>query len=71
MDEWVARAGKSNEYEVIADIGKENVAVASPKCDKKIKMDKTDDKTLDKVVKIWTDYYEANREYFVRFVKCY
>ena len=71
MEEWVARAGKSNEYEVIADIGKENVAVASPKCDKKIKMDKTDDKTLDKVVKIWTDYYEANREYFVRFVKCY
>jgi hypothetical protein len=70
MEEWVARAGKSNEYEVIADIGKENVAVASPKCDKKIKMDKTDDKTLDKVVKIWTDYYEANREYFVKFVKC-
>lgn len=71
MDEWVARAGKSNEYEVIADIGKENVAVASPKCDKKIKMDKTDDKTLDQIVKIWQDYYDANRDYFVKFVKCY
>ena len=71
MDEWVARAGKSNEYEVIADIGKENVALASPKCDKKIKMDKTDDKTLDQIVKIWQDYYDANRDYFVKFVKCY
>lgn len=70
MDEWVARAGKSNDYEVIADIGEENVAIASPKCGKKIKMDKTDDDTLDYIVKIWTDYYDANREYFVKFVKC-
>ena len=70
MDEWVARAGKSNDYEVIADIGEENVAIASPKHTAKIKMDKTDDATLDQIVKIWTDYYDANREYFVKFVKC-
>lgn len=70
-DEWIARAGKSNDYEVIADIGKENVAIASPKHDSKIAMDKTDDKTLDKIVKIWQDYYAANRDYFVKFVKCY
>ena len=71
MSEWIARAGKSNDYEVIADIGAENVAIASPKHKNKIKMDKTDDDTLELVTKIWQDYYDANREYFVKFVKCY
>lgn len=70
-DEWIARAGKSNDYEVIADLGAENVAIASPKHSSKIAMDKTDDATLNKVEKIWTDYYDANREYFKKFVKCY
>lgn len=69
MDEWVARAGHSNLYEVRADIGDENVAYASPECEKKIKMDKTDSGTLDKVVKIWQDYYNKNRNYFKNFVK--
>lgn len=68
MEEWVARAGKSNEYEVIADLGSENVAIATPACEKKIKMDDTSDKTLEKVTKIWTDYYDANRDYFYKFV---
>lgn len=68
IDEWVARAGHSNLYEVRSDIGDDNVAYAAPCSDKKIKMDKTDDKTLNKVVKIWTDYYEANRAYFKKFV---
>ena len=49
----------------------ENVAIASPKHSSKIAMDKTDDYTLNKVEKIWTDYYDANREYFKKFVKCY
>ena len=71
MSEWIARAGKSNDYEVIADLGAENVAIASPKHSSKIAMDKTDDDTLNKVEKIWTDYYDANREYFKKFVKCY
>lgn len=71
INEWIARAGKSNDYEVIADLGKENVAIASPKCNTKIKMDNTDDDTLNLVSKIWQDYYDANREYFVKFVKCY
>ncbi len=70
MSEWIARAGKSNDYEVIADIGAENVAIASPKHKSKIKMDRTDDDTLELVTKIWQDYYDANREYFKRFVKC-
>lgn len=68
MEEWVARAGKSNGYEVIADLGEENVAIASPKYDRKIKMDDTSSKTLDLVTDIWTDYYDANREYFRNFV---
>ena len=70
MSEWIARAGKSNDYEVIADLGAENVAIASPKHKSKIKMDRTDDDTLELVTKIWQDYYDANREYFKRFVKC-
>lgn len=68
MKEWVARAGKSGEYEVKADIGEENVAVASPSSDKKFEMDDVRDSTLDKVEKIWTTYYESNRKYFVSFV---
>ena len=70
MSEWIARAGKSNDYEVIADLGAENVAIASPKHKSKIKMDRTDDDTLELVTKIWQDYYDANRDYFKRFVKC-
>lgn len=66
--EWVARAGKSNLYEVSADLGSENVASASPSCSKKLDMDDTSSKNLDKVIGIWTDYYEANREYFKKFV---
>ena len=69
IEEWIARAGKSNDYEVIADLGEENVAIASPKTNTKFKMDDTSDKTLDKVCKIWTDYYDKNRDYFKRFVK--
>jgi hypothetical protein len=46
----------------------ENVAVASPKYGKKIKMDDTSSKTLDLVTEIWTDYYDANRDYFRNFV---
>lgn len=69
LNEWVARAGKSNDYEVSADIGEENFAVASPYNDHKIAMDKTDKATLDKVAGIWTDYYNANRDYFLKFVR--
>jgi hypothetical protein len=54
---------------VSADIGEENFAVASPYNDHKIAMDKTDKATLDKVAGIWTDYYNANRDYFLKFVR--
>lgn len=68
MEEWIARAGKSNDYEVIADLGADNVAIASPAHSTKIKMDSTDKKTLNLICDIWTKYYDANREYFRKFV---
>ena len=71
ISEWVARAGKSNDYEVIADLGLENVAIASPWSDKKIKMDDVSDSTLNKIEDIWNTYYDNNKEYFKRFVKVY
>ena len=70
INEWIARAGKSNDYEVIADLGQENVAIASPSNDHKIKMDSTDRNVLDSISTIWTKYYDDNREYFLKFVKC-
>lgn len=70
ITEWIARAGKSNDYEVIADLGQENVAIASPSNDHKIKMDSTDRNVLDSISTIWTKYYDDNREYFLKFVKC-
>lgn len=69
IKEWIAYAGKSNDYEVIKDLGKENVVVASPSHNTKIDMDKTDKETLDKVTKIWTDYYDNNRDVFRNFVQ--
>ena len=68
LKEWVARAGKSNEYEVKADIGEDNVAIASPFSDKKFDMDDVSNSTLEKVEKIWTDYYAKNKDYFYKFV---
>lgn len=69
LKEWVARAGKSGDYEVMADIGKENVAIASPKISKKFDMDDTSSDTLQKVQDIWLEYYEQNRLYFLDFMK--
>lgn len=69
LTEWVARAGKSNEYEVISDIGEENVAVASPYADKIHKMDDVSSAHLSEVIDIWEKYYESNRKYFVNFVE--
>ena len=69
LSDWVAYAGKSNDYEVIKDLGAENVVVASPSHDSKIAMDKTDKATLDKVTRIWTEYYDRNRDVFRNFVQ--
>ena len=69
LSDWIAYAGKSNDYEVIKDLGQENVVVASPSNDSKIAMDKTDKDTLNKVSKIWTDYYEQNKDVIKYFVQ--
>ena len=68
LTEWVARAGKSNDYEVIADIGAENVAIASPYTDKVHKMDNVERKHIVEIVGIWKSYYDANRDYFLGFM---
>jgi patatin-like phospholipase/acyl hydrolase len=59
LDEWVASTGMANYYEACANIGEENVFRASPSYGKKIKMDKTDDKTVNEVIDIWHSYYES------------
>lgn len=71
LKEWLASSGTCNRYEVNADIGKDNLAVASPTYSKKIDMDDTSSKTLNKVIDIWTDYYDRNRDYFKKFVQFY
>ncbi|MCQ2125608.1 MAG: patatin-like phospholipase family protein [Fibrobacter sp.] len=69
LSDWVARAGKSGDYEVMADLGKENVAVASPKNDKKIPMDDTSDETIEYVCNLWNTYYDENKSKFIDFIK--
>lgn len=68
LSEWVARAGKSNDYEVIADLGTDNVAIASPKAKKKYKMDNVSDDNLNEVISIWEKYYDSNKQYFIDFI---
>lgn len=68
LTEWVARAGKSGDYEVVSDLGEDNVAVASPWTARQHDMDDTSSKHLDEIVDIWVKYYESNREYFRKFV---
>lgn len=66
FSDWVARSGKSNYFEACANIGKNNVFRCSPKVSKKFKMDDLD--VLDKVVKIWDDYYDTVRDDVLKFV---
>lgn len=69
LDTWVARSGMANYYEACANIGEENVFRASPYHDKKIDMDKTDDKTVNKVIEIWQNYFETVKEPLKEFLK--
>lgn len=66
---WVARSGMANYYEVCANIGEDNVFRASPYHDAQIDMDKTDDKTVNKVIKIWEDYFEKVKPELKEFLK--
>lgn len=68
LGDWIAYSGKSGEYEVKADIGDENLFRASPKSEKKFKMDDVSENTLSKVEKIWTDYYASVRPKILNFM---
>lgn len=70
LNEWVARSGKSGDFEVKADIGRENVKVLSPVPNprKKMPMDDVSDEALDKIEKIWVDYFNENRDQILEFV---
>ena len=69
LDEWVARSGMANYYEACAHLGEENVFRASPSHDKKIDMDKTDDRTVNKVIEIWENYYESVKGDLKKFIE--
>jgi len=69
LNEWVARSGKSGDFQVMADIGRENVHVLSPSAGKKrYAMDDVTDETLDALEKIWKDYFEEHRGAIMAFV---
>lgn len=69
LDEWVASTGMANYYEACANIGEGNVFRASPSHSKKIKMDKTDDKTVNEVIEIWQNYFETVKGPLKEFLK--
>lgn len=69
IGDWAARAGKSNLYEARANLGEHNIFCASPKCDKKIKMDDVSDKTVLKIIDIWDKYYDSVRDEVLAFIK--
>ena len=69
FSDWIARTSYSGVYECKSIIGDQNVFHASPYNSKKIKMDKTDDDTINEVITIWTNYYYANRQQILEFMK--
>ncbi|MDO4946337.1 MAG: hypothetical protein Q4E52_02050 [Fibrobacter sp.] len=70
LDEWVARSGKSSDYEVMADIGRENVHVLSPSANgKKYKLDDVADDKLDELEKIWRGYFTEHEEQIISFLQ--
>lgn len=70
LNEWVARSGKSSDYEVMADIGRENVHVLSPSANgKKYKLDDVADDKLDELEKIWRGYFTEHEEQIISFLQ--
>jgi len=69
LNEWVARSGKSGDFQVKADIGRENVHVLSPSAGgKRYAMDDVTDENLDALEKIWRDYFIKKKEEIMAFV---
>lgn len=70
LDEWVARSGKSGDYQVMADIGRENVHVLSPSAgNERYKLDDVEDAKLDELEKIWRDYFVAHEQEIMSFLQ--
>ncbi len=70
LDEWVARSGKSGDYQVMADIGRENVHVISPSANgKSYKLDDVADSKLDELEKIWRDYFTEYKTQILSFLQ--
>lgn len=69
INNWIARTSYSGVYETKSIIGDENVYHASPVHDKKIDMDKVDDKTINKIIEIWEKYFYDNKKEIMNFIK--
>lgn len=66
---WVAKAGNSNYFEAKAVIGKENIFRCSPFNSKSLEMDDVSDKNLERVIDIWSNWYEDNKSSLLGFLK--
>jgi predicted acylesterase/phospholipase RssA len=69
ISDWTARSSKSPIYEAKAILGDDYVFNASPKNDKKIKMDDVSDKNVEKIIDIWEKYYESVKDELKGFMK--
>lgn len=69
LEDWVATTGNANFFEARANVGYNNIFRASPEHPTKIKMDKTDDDTINHIIEVWDKYYDSVRDQVVKFVK--
>lgn len=69
IGDWTARSSLSPIYECGAILGDGNVFNCRPTNNKKIKMDKTDDETINEVIQIWEDYYDTVKKDVLDFIK--
>lgn len=67
LENWVARAGKSDLFEAQANLGKDNVLEVSPQVSKKYDMD--DLSVKDEVIRIWDDEFNRIGKDVVKFIK--
>lgn len=69
LNDWVARTSKSPIFECKAILGENNVFSASPKWNKKIKMDDVSDETINLIIDIWDKYYDSVKTDLLSFIK--
>lgn len=63
FSDFVARSSRSGDYEVMADIGSENVLLCSPSYPRSVAMDTDNEDTIADVIATWEKYYD-NTKYF-------